>query len=70
MNDNKVSVIRTAVTTILSCYILLESCFISYDILKFQHSVSVLRVLQQNKTKLQLKINLYFKKLAAVSGYR
>ena len=39
MNDNKVStIILKVVITILSRYILLESCFLSYDILKFQRT--------------------------------
>jgi len=38
MND-KVSIILTIVTMILTCYILLESCCVSYDILKFPLSV-------------------------------
>ena len=56
MNNNKVSIILTIVTTILSRYILLDSGFLSYDILKFQLPVSTLRGLQQ-KTKPQPKIN-------------
>jgi len=42
MNNNKVSIILTIVTLILSCYALLQICFLSYDILKFQLSVSIL----------------------------